>query len=115
MTPFLDENVKAYFDAIQEQRLLQALLEVRMLIFEIAPDAKESISYGIPTYKMGKRAFHIAAFAKHCSVFPGSYVAEFLPELEGYKTSKGTVQFTPDKPIPDDVLRRMIIGRLLEQ
>lgn len=115
MTAFLDENVMAYFDGIQDQRLLNALLDVRKLIFEIAPEAKECISYGMPTYKVGKRAFHIAAFAKHCSVFPGIYVAEFLPELEEYKTSKGTVQFTPEKPIPDDVLRRMITGRLLAQ
>ena len=114
MSTFQDENVKLYFEAIQDQRLLQALLNVRELILEIAPDAKECISYGMPTYKVGKRAFHIAAFAKHCSVFPGTYVAEFLPLLDGFKTSKGTVQFTPEKPIPEDILRKMITGRLLE-
>lgn len=114
MTPFKDKDVEAYFDAIADRRLAELLLGVRELVLEIAPDAKECISYGMPTYKVGKRAFHIAAFAKHCSVFPGTYVEEFQPLLEGFKTSKGTVQFTPEKPIPEEILRKMIAGRLLE-
>jgi uncharacterized protein YdhG (YjbR/CyaY superfamily) len=68
------------------------------------------MSYGLPTFKLnGKVVVHFGAFKDHMSLFPGATpVAELQDRLGEFKTAKGTIQFTPDHPIPDDVLQEMI-------
>lgn len=101
-------TVDAYLDALTpEQR--GPLQHLREVILSAAPGAVEGISYGIPTFKVkGKAVGHFAAAAKHLSFHPGDISGAFGDELAAFSTSKGTVRFTPDKPIPDDLVRRIV-------
>jgi len=88
-----------------------SLSRLRAIIREELPEAQEVISYGIPTFKFNKTMVAFAAFKKHCSFFPGHTVREFTEDLKAYKTSKGTIQFTPDKPIPETLIRDIVKAR----
>jgi uncharacterized protein YdhG (YjbR/CyaY superfamily) len=94
----------------------QAILQqVRDTIKSAAPDATETISYGIPTFQFHGNLVHFSGYAHHIGFYPGANgVHEFARELSGYKTSKGTVQFPLDKPIPFDLIRRITEFRLQE-
>jgi uncharacterized protein YdhG (YjbR/CyaY superfamily) len=96
---------------------VQTILErIRQAIQKAAPEATETMSYGIPTFDLnGKHLVHFAGFAKHISFFPTpSPIPVFKKELAGYKTSKGTIQFPLDKPIPFDLIKRIVIFRVKE-
>lgn len=75
---------------------------VRQEILKVAPTATETISYGIPTFKVdAKNLIHFAGFAKHIGLYPGpDAINHFKQELKDYKTSKGAIQFPLDKTIP---------------
>jgi uncharacterized protein YdhG (YjbR/CyaY superfamily) len=91
--------------------------ELRATILATAPDATEVISYQIPTLKQGGRMLvSYAAFARHCSVFPASQaVREALgEELDPYLAGKATIRFALDRPIPRDLVRRVVEIRLAE-
>ena len=93
------------------------LKELRQVIKESAPGAEETISYGIPTFKLkGSSLVHFAAFKDHISFFPGgpSAIEALEKELSPFKLSKGTVQFPLDKPIPVDLVKRMVKFRVKE-
>jgi len=90
----------------KEQRV--ALEKLRKLIKSIAPEAKEKISYGMPTFTYHGNLVHYAAFKNHLSFFPGGRVEEFAKELKGYQTSKGTIHFQPDKPLPDSLVKKIV-------
>jgi uncharacterized protein YdhG (YjbR/CyaY superfamily) len=100
--------VDAYLaEAPEDQRA--ALEALRATIAAAVPDAVESVSYGIPGFKYrGKGLAWYASFKAHCSFFPGGTAQNYRDELTGYKLSKGTVQFTPDKPIPSDLVTRIV-------
>lgn len=101
-------TVDAYLDALSpaQRAPLQHLREV---ILSAAPGAVEGISYGIPTFKVkGKAVGHFAAAARHLSFHPGAVMDAFGAELSAFPTSKGTIRFTPDNPIPDDLVRRIV-------
>jgi uncharacterized protein YdhG (YjbR/CyaY superfamily) len=77
--------------------------------------AAEIISYGIPAFKDKKVLVWYAAFANHCSLFPTASVIEgFKDELKGFYTSKGTVQFPIDKPLPTALIKKMVRARVAE-
>lgn len=104
-------SVEEYLAQVESDSHRVELERLRAIIKDVVPDAKEAISYGIPTYKYNKTMVSIAAFKDHCSFFPGYTVQEFLEELEDYKTSKGTIQFSPDAPIPEELVRRILQAR----
>ena len=89
------------------------LQRIRQLIKETLPDIEEVISYAMPGFKYkGKYLVTFAAFKDHMSIFPGAEAIEVLgPKLAGYKISKGTVQFTIEKPLPDSVIKEMVLIR----
>ena len=88
---------------------------MRELILQIAPEATEKISYGIPTFVLGKNLVHFAAYEHHIGFYPSSSgIAHFAEELKEYETSKGTVRFPLDKPIPYDLVRRITEFRVAE-
>jgi uncharacterized protein YdhG (YjbR/CyaY superfamily) len=96
----------------ETRRLLQ---QVRETIKAVAPEAIETISYGIPTFQLHGNLVHFAGYAQHIGFYPGSSgIREFAGKLTAYKTSKGTVQFPLDKPIPFDLIRRITEFRLEE-
>jgi uncharacterized protein YdhG (YjbR/CyaY superfamily) len=103
-------NVDAYLDALPEKQKT-ALTHLRQLIKATAPTAEEVISYGMPGYKYHGMLVYFAAFKKHCSLFAVNNDA-FKEELQDYKISKGTIQFSPEKPLPDDLVRRIVQFRM---
>ena len=103
-------DVDAYLNALPEDQK-SALAHLRQLIKTTALKAEEVISYGMPAYKYHGMLVYFAAFKAHCSLFAVNNDA-FHEELENYKTSKGTIQFTPEKPIPDDLVKRIIQFRM---
>jgi len=90
--------------------------KLRAAIRSVLPrDATEIISYQIPAFARDGVIVWYAAFADHVSVFPrGSVLARFKDELTGFKTSKGTVQFPLDKPLPTALIKRIVKARLAE-
>jgi len=108
-------NIDEYIAGFpRETQLL--LEEVRVLISEEAPDATETISYAIPTFDLdGRHLCHFAAFKQHLSFFPtGEGVDAFADELAAYKGGRGTVQFPYGKPLPTDLLRRIVRHRVAQ-
>ena len=93
------------------------LKHIRAVIKSVVPkETTEVISYGIPMFKFNGMLVGYAAFKKHCSLFPtGSGVLDnFEKELKGYRTSKGTIQFPPDKPLPDSLIKKIVRARVAE-
>jgi uncharacterized protein YdhG (YjbR/CyaY superfamily) len=82
---------------------------LRAVIRRTAPDAEETIRYGIPTFRYeGHNLVHFAAFRDHLSFFPtSSGVAKFRKQLSSYKLSKGTIQFPLNGPVPYDLVERI--------
>jgi uncharacterized protein YdhG (YjbR/CyaY superfamily) len=94
-----------------------ALAAVRAQIAAAAPDAIEAISYGAPAFRYrGRPLMAYMAATAHCSLLPMSpaIVAAHLPELAGYETAKGTIRFTPDHPLPDGLVERIVHERMAE-
>lgn len=93
------------------------LRHIRAVIRSVVPkETTEVISYGIPTFKFRGMLMAYAAFKKHCSLFPtGSRVLDqFAEQLSGYRTSKGTIQFPLDKPLPDALVKKIVRARVKE-
>lgn len=88
------------------QGTLQAL---RQVIRESAPDAKEKISYQMPTFELHGNLVHFAAFKKHIGFYPApDGIEEFQEELKEYRTSKGAIQFPLDQPLPYELIGRIV-------
>jgi uncharacterized protein YdhG (YjbR/CyaY superfamily) len=93
------------------------LKHIRAVIRSVVPAVTtEVISYGIPMFKYNGMLVGYAAFKNHCSLFPtGSGVLDqFEKELTGYRTSKGTIQFPSDKPLPDALVKKIVKARVKE-
>lgn len=92
----IDEFIAQYPADVQ-----QKLQQLRQTIHHYAPDAKEKISYGMPTFYLNKNLVHFSAYETHIGFYPGAAaIAEFSEQLKPYDTSKGTVRFPIDKPLP---------------
>lgn len=92
------------------------LLEnVRLTIRRAAPSADEKISYRIPTFALHGNLVHFAGYKNHIGFYPGSRaIAKFKKELAKFETSRGTVQFPLDRPIPTGLIRRIVEFRVRE-
>lgn len=95
---------------------IQTILEqVRSIIKKTAPEATETINYGIPTFKLNGNLVHFAAFKKHIGFYPGSSgIENFKEALSDYKSAKGSVQFPFDKSIPLDLITTIVQFRVKE-
>jgi uncharacterized protein YdhG (YjbR/CyaY superfamily) len=94
-----------------------ALEDLRGVIRAAAPDATELINYGVPMFRLnGKNLVSFAAGKDHCSFYVQSPAAmeANAADLQGLRKSKGTVQFTPDKPIPADLVTKLVKARIAE-
>lgn len=94
-----------------------ALQSLRETIAATAPGAEEVISYGMPAFRYrGRSLVSYAAFKAHCSFFPMSaeLIEAYRDELAGFATSKGTLQFTPEHPIPRDLVERIVRERMAQ-
>ena len=102
--------------ALQPENVRVALEKMRHVIKTTAPDAEEVISYGMPAYRYHGMLVYFAGFKNHYSLFPGnaSMIAEMAEALKGYKTSKGTIQFALDKPMPVTLIKKIVKARMKE-
>ena len=95
---------------------VQAILQkIRQTIRETVPNAEEAISYQMPTFKLKGNLVHFAAFKNHIGFYPvPSGIEAFKDELSVYVQGKGSVQFPLDKPMPYDLIRRIVAFRVQE-
>ncbi len=91
------------------------LVKLRQTIRAAAPMASEVISYQMPMYKHHGMVIGFAAFKDHCSIFPGSAVMDaHKEELKRYETSKGTIRFPANKPLPAALIKKLVKARIQE-
>jgi uncharacterized protein YdhG (YjbR/CyaY superfamily) len=106
----VDDFIKLYPNSVQAK-----LKQMRQIIRSAAPKAEEAISYRMPTFKINGRAFVcFAGFRSHIGFYPmsGSFLKSFSKDLKDYVTTKGGVQFPLDKPLPVNLIKRMVKTRL---
>ena len=91
-----------------------ALQALREAIRAAAPEAEECISYQMPAFRLSGMLVGFAAAKNHCALYAwnGSTVAAFADELKGYDISKGTIRFTPDKPLPEALVRHLVESKV---
>lgn len=99
----IDAFIAQYPVSVQEN-----MQQIRQTIQKACPEAKEKISYGIPTFAFHGNLVHFSAYDTHYGFYPGAApVAQFAEELEPYETSKGTVRFPLNKPVPFNLIAKM--------
>ena len=107
----INEYIASFPEDVQK-----VLEQVRETISQAAPEASETINYGIPTFTLNGNLVHFAAFKKHIGFYPAPRgIEEFKEELSAYKGAKGSVQFPLDKTIPFDLISRIVEFRVKEQ
>jgi len=115
------ENKKLTFNTIDEyiatfpSGIQKKLNEMRAVIRKTAPEATEKISYQMPTFFLKGNLVHFAAFKNHIGFYPvPTGIEKFKKELSAFKTTKGAVQFPLDKPLPLDLIRKIVKFRVAE-
>lgn len=108
------KDVDEYLAGVPKEA--RATLEkLRQTIRAAAPLAVEGISYQMPMYKQHGMVIGFAAFKNHCSIFPGSAVMDaYTEELKRYDTSKGTIRFPANKPLPATLVKKLVKARIKE-
>src|SRR5437763_15551361 len=103
------ETVGQYI-AAQPPDMKAALTRLRNAIKAAAPRAEECISYQIPAFRLdGRMLVWFGAATNHYSFYPGAYpIAACKRDLAAYETSKGTIRFSPDKPLPAALVRKLV-------
>jgi uncharacterized protein YdhG (YjbR/CyaY superfamily) len=115
-SPGVAKNVDEYLSGVPEPAR-GTLNRVRAAIRAAAPEASEYISYRIPTFRYkGRPLLAFAAFSKHCSLFPMSMsvIKTFEKDLKSFYTSKGTVRFPVDKPLPAALVKKIVKARVAQ-
>jgi uncharacterized protein YdhG (YjbR/CyaY superfamily) len=106
----IDEYIDSFPGEIQKK-----LNEIRATVKKAAPDAEEKISYQMPAFALNGNLVYFAAFKDHIGFFPtSSGINAFEKEITAYKSGKGTMQFPLDKPLPLDLISRIVKYRLVE-
>ncbi len=109
-----DEEIDAYLASLEEPKR-STLGELRRTILGIIPDADQCISYGLPAFRVrGKVIAGFAAFKSHLSYLPhsGSVLPAVRDEISGYETTKGSLHFPVDSPLPRALVKRLIDVRM---
>lgn len=109
------KNFAQYLAAVPKP-VRSALRKMRVAIRSAAPrEATETISYGIPAFKYKGILVWFAAFSSHCSLFPtAAVIAEFKDDLKRYSTSKGTIHFPLDRPLPIALIKKIVKARVAQ-
>ena len=114
--PGKPQTMDEYLDSVGDDKRA-ALEKLRRTIQATAPEAEECISYRLPAFRLhGRLLVAFGAGANHCAFYPmsGSTVDAFRDELEAYDTSKGTIRFQADKPLPAALVRKLVRARIAE-
>ena len=105
-------TIDEYLAALSDDKRA-ALERLRKTIRAVAPRAEECISYQLPAFRLdGSMLVWFGAGANHCAFYPGAVVEAHKDELEGYETSKGTIRFQPDHPLPAALVRKLVKDRI---
>jgi uncharacterized protein YdhG (YjbR/CyaY superfamily) len=110
------EEIDDYLAGIAEPAR-GTLEQLRRSILEVVPDAEQCISYGLPAFKVqGRAVAGFGAFAKHLSYLPhsGTVLGALGDDVGGYATSKGSLRFALDEPLPTELVRALVLARLAE-
>lgn len=108
------ESIDTYISAFPPE-VQEILNRLREIIKESAPGAEEKISYQMPTFALHGNLVHFAAYKNHIGFYPAaSGIEAFKDELSRYKGAKGSVQFPIDKPLPYDLISRIVTYRVAE-
>lgn len=115
------KNERQKFDSVDEyirsfpENIREKLEEIRAIIKPLVPEAQEKISYQMPAFYQNGIVVWYAGFAKHIGFYPGANgIAAFKSELAGYKSAKGSVQFPLDKPLPAELISKIVRFRAAE-
>ncbi len=114
LEPMSREEIDAYLAALEEPGQ-STLSELRRSILGIIPDAEQCMSYRMPAFRLrGKVVAGFAAFTTHLSYLPhsGSVLAELEEEVADYEATKGALHFPADRPLPDELVKRLIDVRI---
>jgi len=104
----IDEYIASFPKNVQ-----YILEELRRVIKESAPEAQETISYGIPTFKLNGNLVHFAAYKSHIGFYPTpSAIEAFKEDLSPYEMSKGAIRFPLDKPVPFPLVKKIVYFRV---
>jgi uncharacterized protein YdhG (YjbR/CyaY superfamily) len=108
-------SIDEYLAALPSERRA-ALQKLRRIIQAAAPEAEETVSYGIPSYRFHGMLVGFGAGARHCAFYlmSGATLKGFKTEMKGRDTSVGTIRFTPDRPLPAALVRKLVKARVAE-
>ena len=110
------QAIEEYFAGVSEDKR-HALEELREAIKAAAPSAEEGFSYGLPAFRLdGRPLVAYGASKNHCSLYPMSpeVIKQNKDDLKAYETSKGTIRFSPEKPLPVSLVRKLVKARIAE-
>ena len=106
------KTVDEYFEGLSHDKRA-ALEKLRKTIRATAPKAEECISYQLPAFRLnGRLLVAFGAAANHCAFYPGGVVETYKEELKHYDTSKGTIRFQPENPLPATLVRKIVKDRI---
>ena len=106
-------TVDEYLAAVPDDQKRVALQKLRRTIKAALPRAEECISYGLPAVRYeGRMVAWYGAAKNHCSFYPGGVVAACKDDLTKYETSKGTIRFSPDDPLPATLVKKLLKARI---
>jgi uncharacterized protein YdhG (YjbR/CyaY superfamily) len=106
------KNVEEYLAEVSPEKRA-ALERLRKVIRSAVPKAEECICYGIPAFRLkGKFLVGLGAATNHCSFYPGAVLTSLGEDIKGYDTSKGTIRFQPEKPLPAALVRKLVKARI---
>ena len=111
MTP--DSQVDSYLATLPAAQR-DVLQRLRTQVARIVPDAVETISYGMPAFKLnGRFLVSYAGWKAHCSIYPltDTFAEAHADELKGYRRTKGSLHFTPDAPLPESLVKGLVLAR----
>ena len=107
-------TIDEYLSRVSDDKR-SALQRLRETILRVIPMAEECISYQMPAFRYdGRVLVYFGAAANHCAFYPGGMVKNFKDELDGYETSKGTIRFQPERPLPASLVHRIVKARLAQ-
>jgi uncharacterized protein YdhG (YjbR/CyaY superfamily) len=109
------QTIDAFLALVSKEKRT-ALEKLRRAIQAAAPKAEECISYGVPAFRLGGRMLvAFGAATKHCAFYPGALpIQTHQDELNAYDTSKGTIRFQPESPLPVTLVRKLVKTRIAQ-
>jgi uncharacterized protein YdhG (YjbR/CyaY superfamily) len=106
------ETIDEYLAELSDDKRA-ALERLRKIIQDAVPRAEECISYQLPAFRLDRKVIMwFGATPNHCALYPGGIVEDYKDELAEYETSKGTIRFQPDHPLPAALVKKLVKARI---